>query len=129
MPFYALVDTDADTTIFDRELAEKLFGWNPIASISIKFLEQTLEDHRRMNRTLCLQSGCTGVVELPDLLFIDAKLPYNDFIPIDEQLSMYALQQHHSHVLQDERRMDRIFGAHDMRKFHVLETCVWQQSD
>ena len=129
VPFYALVDTGADTTICNRELAERLFEWDPRASISIKFLEQTPEDHLCMNRTLCLKSGSTGVVELHDVPFIDAKLPYSDCIPSDELLGMYGLQQHHSHVVQDERRVDMIFGAQDLRKFRVLETCVWQESD
>ena len=129
VPFYALVDTGANTTICNRKLAERLFGWDSRASISIKFLEQTPEDHQCMNRTLCLKSGSTSVVELPGVPFIDAKLPYSDCILNDELLGMYRLQQHHSRVLQDERRVDMIFGAKDLRKFRVLETCVWQESD
>ena len=35
IPFYALVDTGADTSLCTRKLAEKLFGWKTKDEISI----------------------------------------------------------------------------------------------
>ena len=40
IPFYALVDKGADTSLCTRVLAEKLFGWKPKDEISISFLKK-----------------------------------------------------------------------------------------
>jgi len=129
IPFYTLVDSGADTTICTRELAEKLHGWEPRDQISIKFLEKAPDEHSCMTQTLYLKSGSTDIVELPDVSFIDTRLPYSDCIPSEQLLNTYALEEYQDHVFLDEHKVDMILGAQELRRFQVLETCVWNKAE
>ena len=127
IPFYALVDTGADTSLCTRELAEKLFGWKPKDEISIQFLEKAAESYPCIKQTLRLRYDKTKIVELNQISFIDTVLPYKECIPSDQVLRKFDLPEECFPVIQNERRIDMILGAQDMRQFKLLETCKWQE--
>ena len=129
-PFYALIDTGADTSLCTRELVEELFGWNPEESINIKFLEKDSEDYPCMKQPLVLQYGNEENVALQDIPFVDAKLPYHQCIPNPSILQKYGLSEEtFPAVSGDHRRVDMIFGANDMRKLQILKNCEWKDSE
>ena len=128
VPFFALVDTGADTTICTRELAEILFQWDLRDKISIKCLEKTPVEHPCMFQTLCLKYGDFDFVKLSNVPFVETKLPYSECVPSNNLLDEYGLNG--AQLCRDnvERRVDMILGSSDLRKFKVVETCVWKNS-
>ena len=54
-------------------------------------------------------------------------LPYKEGISSDQVLRKFNLPEECFPVIQNERRIDMILGAQDMRQFKLLETCKWQE--
>ena len=113
--FYALLDAGADVSI-----AESLYGWTLSDTIGIRFLEKSPDEYYCMKRTLRLKYGESQTVELHDVPFIDARLPYSQCIPDQAVLDKYGLTDDCFSWLQRRQRVDMILGAQDIRRFQVL---------
>ena len=126
--FFALLDTGADVSICSRKVAETLYGWKPNDNLSIHFLEKSPESYVCMKKTLSLRHGNDHIVEMKNVAFIDAKLPYNECLPKKKDLRKYDLDGQDFPVAQNEQRIDMILGAPDIRKFKILDECIWEKS-
>ena len=126
--FYALVDTGADVSICTKDLAEKMFRWSPEDSISISFLNEKAKRYQCMKKTLQLKYGENDTVNIPDVGFIDMKLPYSQCVPDKWQAKEHGYSVDHCHAAHEKRSVDMILGAKDLRKFQVLEKCRWNNA-
>ena len=126
--FFALLDTGADVSICSRKLAETLYGWKPNDNLSIRFLEKSPESYVCMKKTLSLRHGNDHIVEMKNVAFIDAKLPYSECLPNKKDLRKYDLDGQDFPVAQNEQRIDMILGAPDIHKFKILDECIWEKS-
>ena len=126
--FFALLDTGADVSICSRKLAKTLYGWKPNDNLSIRFLEKSPESYVCMKKTLSLRHGNDHIVEMKNVAFIDAKLPYSECLPNKKDLRKYDLDGQDFPVAQNEQRIDMILGAPDIRKFKILDECIWEKS-
>ena len=125
MTFCALLDTGADIGLCTRQLAEKLWKWDPKDKVNIKFLEKSPKCFPCMTQTLHLKDSDNSVT-LQNIPSIDVRLPYHQYIPSQETLKKYSLLDECFPIT--ERRVDMILGARDMRKLKVFECCVWEEN-
>ena len=125
---YALVDTGADVSICTKDLAENMFRWSPEDSISISFLNEKAKRYQCMKKTLRLKYGENDTVNIPDVAFIDMKLPYSQCVPDKWLAKEYGYSVDHCHVAHEKRSVDMTLGAKDLRKFQVLEKCRWNNA-
>ena len=126
--FYALVDTGADVSICTKDLAEKMFRWSPEDSIIISFLNEKAKKYQCMKKTLQLKYGESDTVSIPDVAFIDIKLPYSQCVPDKWLAKEHGYSGDYCHAVHEKRSVDMILGAKDWRKFQVLEKCRWNNA-
>ena len=130
VPFYALLDTGAETTLCSRKLAEKLFGWRPEDSINLQFLDGKPKKFQCMTKHLYLKAiSSQRIVTMQDTVFLDSQLPCGQSIPSRDTLKQYPQVQGKFPIIAGSRKIDMILGAPHIHQFGLFFETTWVKTE